>query len=71
LNDWSNVPNFESVDNAKQQIKPNIKFNNGIVTNVALLMHPSARKYNLDARKYKDAIGIEAQAKIIQDAINL
>jgi len=68
LSDWRNIPNFESVDNAKQQIKPNVKFNNGIVTNVALLMHPSARKYNLDARKYKDAIGIQAQAKIIHDA---
>ena len=68
LIDWRNIPNFESVDNENQQIKLNVKFNNDIVSNVALLMHPSARKYNLVTRKYRDKFGIEAQAQIIQDA---
>ena len=47
LEDWKNIKNFKSIDKLQDgsigSIKKNIKFKNGIVSNLVLLLHPSFR----------------------------
>lgn len=69
LSSWSKINNFKSIDENNNQIKRDIVFNNGVVSNLILLMHPSCRKYNLDTRKYNGETGNNAQIKMTKELL--
>ena len=71
LDKWRKIKNYKTIDEKNLQILKNIKFKNGNVSNLALLMHPSSRKYNLDKRYYKEKKGKEAQIQMIKEIMNL
>ncbi len=67
LESWKSIASFKSIDEKNDQIRKDILFKNNIKSDLVLLMHPSARKYNLDSRKYGDVEGMDAQIKMINE----
>lgn len=69
LEAWSKAKTYKAFDEQNEQIKKNIIFQNGVSSNLVLLMHPSARKYNLDKREYNGEYGEKAQIKMIEELL--
>ncbi len=68
---WKSINSFLNLDSSNESsVKKNVQFefnNNKISVDIVLLMHPSARKFNLDKRTYKGLHGMDAQIQMIRD----
>lgn len=71
LKSWKTINSFKNIDISEgEAIKKNIEFTKDKVrTNLVLLMHPSARHYNLETRRYKGLNGHQAQLKMVSDLL--
>jgi hypothetical protein len=71
LEGWKSINSFVNLDSSGESpVKKNIQFEfDGkiICTDLVLLMHPSARKFNLVKRTYKGLQGMDAQIQMIRD----
>ncbi len=69
LSPWSTIKTYAALDATGSQVSRNVVFNNGIVADIVVLMHPSCRKYNLDKRKYRGENGDKAQKMMMMDCL--
>lgn len=68
LASWEKVKNFKSFDDGGNQVKRDVKFNNGVIANIVVLTHPSLRNVNVRFRSYQGLSGHEAELKMVKDA---
>jgi len=67
---WKKIINFQSVDEAGNQIIRDATFPNGITTNLVLLVHPSYRPVNVKRRRFNGLDGIDAEVEMIKTMRN-
>lgn len=68
---WNDLTGFKQIQDDTIQVRMNVAFNNNIVSNLALLMHPSFRNVNLRHRIYQGLQGNDAEVQMVRDALIL
>ncbi|GAB4289165.1 MAG: hypothetical protein Kow0068_14770 [Marinilabiliales bacterium] len=69
LNDWKKANSIKEIDNMHKPVMKGVIFDNGIKTNIAIILHPSFRNVNIHRRKYNNLIGQQAEKEMIKSIL--
>lgn len=65
LKEWKQEQTFSQMDSAKEQVKQDVVFENGITSNLVVLTHPSFRLSNVHRRCFGNEKGHSAEVAMI------